>query len=84
MSKEIFVAFATQKGGIGKSTVTAHADASTMRKDTMSPSPRRVQIAVALIMRRGIFLRYFLLCVCYVYAQQYGGVKSEDLLTTSF
>ena len=25
MSKEIFVAFATQKGGIGKSTVTALA-----------------------------------------------------------
>ena len=28
MSKEIFVAFATQKGGIGKSTVTALAAVS--------------------------------------------------------
>ena len=26
MNKEIFVAFATQKGGIGKSTVTALAE----------------------------------------------------------
>ena len=39
MSKEIFVAFATQKGGIGKSTVTALA-ASYLHnvKATMSPS----------------------------------------------
>ena len=31
MSKEIFVAFATQKGGIGKSTVTALADRKSTR-----------------------------------------------------